>query len=358
MAMIDMTELESVLNEVLSPKSETQTSVPEPEPEVVENTLEPTDWEAHPDYEGVEWREISARELFNEVSLPNVLIKQYRGFDNTLPVPSIYAPHLASLTTIIKSEITGLKALLVGDTGCGKTSLLEYYAAVTGRPFFRVVWDESTDDQKLFGSLEVRTGESGTETYFNPSPLTRSMAYPSLVVMDELSAGTSGQTMLVNPLLDRRQITITTHDESASQVITAVDDWLVFATDNTAGNGDDLDLYNSRNILDQAIINRFDLYQKVPYAPESTERQLIHLFSEGAVDAEDGKKLAHFSAQCHKGFSDRTITTAFSVRNLMAICALVKAGDSVKEAIKLNYWARVAKSEQPDIAEMVRSIFG
>jgi MoxR-like ATPase len=288
-----------------------------------------------------------------------VYIKQYRGFTtNVLPVPEIYAPHIESLATIIKSEITGLKCLLVGDTGCGKTSLLEYYAACTGRPFFRQVWDESTDDQKLFGSLEVRTTESGAETYFNAAPLTRSMAFPAVAVMDELSAGTSSQTMLINPLLDRRQVTITTHDDTDSQVITAVDDWLVFATDNTAGNGDDLDLYNSRNILDQAIINRFDLYQKVPYAPESVERKLIKKFSDGAVSDDDAKKLAHFSALCHKGFSDRTITTAFSVRNLMAICALVKCGDTIQEAIKINYYTRVAKSEQADIAEMVRSVFG
>ena len=359
---LDFDELETLINGVMAEESG---PVPEAEPILAEEwmpvlLISSTPWSEHSDFSGVETRKVNAQELFNTTEVPNMLINQYRGFkQGVLPVPDIYEPNMDALSTIIKSEVAKLKAILIGDTGCGKTSLLEYYAAMTGRPFCRVVWDQSTDDSTLFGSLEVKSsGDGGMETYWNKSPLVKSMALPAIVVQDEISTGSAGQTMLLNPLLDRGQVTITSHDDNVSETIDAHPEWLVFATDNAAGNGDDLDLYNSRNVLDQAIINRFDLYQRVSYAPESVERRLITAFAGEAISDDDTRKLAKFSALCHKGFTDRQITTAFSVRNLMAICKLVSLGESLQSAIKINYFNRVAKSEQSDIAEMIRSIWG
>lgn len=356
MAMLDMQELQRVMDEALSK------DVEQKEEQLIDSSsieyIASTDWEEMEEFPGVSNRKIDARVLFGNDKLPAIAINEYRGFTNTLPVPDIYIPHLESLATIIESEATGLKAIFVGDTGCGKTSILEYYAAVTGRPFYRNSWDETMDDQKLYGSLEIRSTDKGPETYFNPAITTQSMKYPAICVQDELSRGSSSQTMMLNPLLDRSCITITSHDGETSHTVKAHPDWLIFATDNTAGNGDDMDLYNSSNVLDQAIINRFDLYQRVPYAPASVEARLIAKFAGDAISEADTNKLAHFSELCHKGFSERTLTTAFSVRNLQAICKLIVLGHSVKTAIKRNYVSRVAKSEQTDINEMIRSIWG
>ena len=179
-----------------------------------------------------------------------------------------------------------------------------------------------------------------------------------MTCLDEFSRANAEQTMLVNPLLDRRQVTVTSHDDVVSERVVAHEDWLVFGTDNTNGSGDDMDLYNSSNVLDEAIRNRFDIYSRVPYMSESAERKVIMALSGDVFTSEQAKQLAHFSALCHKGYADRKIRTAFSVRNLKAIIAMVMSGVSMKQAIDHNFTQRVAKAEQADISEMIRGIWG
>lgn len=363
MGEFDLDEIMSVIDEALGDSPTAAKSEIKTKP--LETTVfETTEWEAT-EWTGVTRRMVNAQEVFG-TGVPAVGLAQYEGFENKryahldVPtVPTVYEPCLTALGSLVLSCATGLKTMLVGDTGTGKTSLAEFFAAKLGRPFARIQFDEFMDDQKLIGSLEVRgTGDGASETYFNKSELVRAMAYPSVACMDEFSRGPSHVTMLANPILDRGSVTVTTHDDSASSKVQAVDDFFICATDNTNGTGDDMDLYNSSNVLDEAIRNRFDLYERVPYPSESVEREIIKQFTQGKLDDDLVRQLAHFSAMCHKGYTDRKIRTAFSIRNLKAISELMLQGVSVKDAIRFNFYNRVSKSEQPDIAEVVRSIFG
>lgn len=367
MSDFDLDDIVSVIDEALgnsskvepTTKSEIKTEY-KPVEEIVFETTEwmPTEWD------GVDKRMVNAREIFGP-DVPAVGLAQYRGFDGTdyqhldmPPVPEVYEPCLQALSSLVLSCATGLKCMLVGDTGTGKTSLAEYFAAMLGRPFARIQFDEFMDDQKLIGSLEVRgTGDGASETYFNKSELVRAMSYPTVACMDEFSRGPSHVTMLANPILDRGSVTVTTHDDSASAKVQSVDDFFICATDNTNGTGDDMDLYNSANVLDEAIRNRFDIYERVPYPSESIEREIIKQLTYGKLDDDTVRKLAHFSAMCHKGYTDREIRTAFSIRNLKAISEMLLQGVDVKSAIKYNFINRVSKSEQPDITELIRAIW-
>jgi len=206
----------------------------------------------------------------------------------------------------------------------------------------------------LFGSLEMR---AGGETYFNKSDLTKSISIPAIVCCDEIFAATSGTQMALNPLTDRRQIRVTSHDESVSETINAHPEWMVTFTDNTAGNGDGLDIYNTRSTSDQAMNNRIDMFVHVPYPSESAERRLITALAPD-LDIHEVRRLAKFSQECHKAFESRDITCGFSVRNLRAILGMISQHLTVKEAIGLNFINRVAKSEQSDVNTLVRSIWG
>ena len=313
----------------------------------------------HPDYEGVTYRKVMAWAVFpiEDWKAVDFEVTQYQGFEShPLGVPEIdpvYIPNQSALTVLLMSDHTDLKALLVGHPGTGKTSLLEYFAAMLGRPFVRFNFDQTTDDAKLFGSLELAEGK----TFFNKSDLTKSLSYPALLGMDEFSRANSFQTMLVNPLLDSKIVRVTSHDDSASEVVRAVEGWSVFGTDNTNGTGDDMDLYNSANVLDEAIRNRFDIFHTVPYMAETEERELIKHLSP-SLEESLVKKLAKASAMFHKGYADRSITSAFSIRNLKAVLKLHSAGCSLGQALTYNFVTRVSDTDRPDVQETIRSIFG
>ena len=326
-------------------------------------TITTGDWEPTA-WAGVEKRIVNSRDVFGP-NVPEVALTQYHGFNDTdhcrLPVPEIpkvYEPNKDGLSSLILANATGLKAMMFGDTGTGKTSLAEFFAAKLGRPFVRVVFDATTDDQKLYGSLEVKSVEGASETYFNKSDLSYSLDFPTVACMDEFSRANAEQTMLVNPLLDRYEVSVTSHDDSICQTIKADSDWFVCGTDNTNGTGDDMDLYNSANVLDEAIRNRFDIWARIPYPNQGTEMKIIDQLTDERMPNKEVINLAKFSQLCHKGYEERTLRTAFSVRNLIAICSLWERGIDLKTAVEMNFKSRVAKSEVSDVAETIRGIWG
>ena len=347
--------LDGKVKEHLTPEPE---HTPEPEPEVDLSGYAVPEWSEHSDLPGVMYRDISAAYLFSQPKLDPLVVRQYDGITEAgcpIVVPAVdpnYEPNVDMLKSLILNSRTGMKGMYIGHTGCGKTSGIEYFAAMTGRPFHRQEFDETLDDQKLYGSLELKPGE----TYHNKSDLVKSMAWPAICCLDEFSRATSTGSMLTNPLLDRRQARITSHDDEVSETINAIPEWMVVATDNTNGSGDDMDIYNAANVLDEAIRNRFDSFITVPYLSEGQERKLIGRLIPD-MGEEQVKKFAKFSQLCHKGFEDRKLTTAFSVRNLLAIGKYMSEGLDFPEALTINFTNRVSQDERQFVSELVSSIW-
>lgn len=298
---------------------------------------------------------VPARELFPMID-SDIPVRKY-SWDKLPPieipeVDPIYVPDVEALSTIITSAHLGLKAMLYGDTGSGKTSLLEYFAAMTKRPFARIQFDDMTDDQKLFGNLDLND-EGGT--YYNKSLMVQSFDWPTICTLDELSRATAAVTMLMNPVLDRGTVQIVSKGGEGA-VAKASKEFLIFATDNTVGNGDGLDVYNSSNVLDEAIRNRLHMYQRVPYPSKSVVADILTKI-DPCLSSNMKDKLVKFTGQLQQGFTERTITTAWSNRNLKAVVALLNAGMDVKEAITINYVNRVLDCEKEDVKEAMRVIF-
>lgn len=319
----------------------------------------PPAWEAHPDFPDVETRMVDAGWLFEITSLAGLEVQTYQGFteDNCpIPVPTkpeIYEPNPEQMKALVTTSNTGMIGMHTGHTGTGKTSGIEYFAAVTGRPFHRQECDQFTDDQKLFGSLEMK---AGGETYHNVSDLIRAMAFPSIVCIDEANALPSATQMSLNAFMDRKQVRITSHDDSVSETITGYKEFRIALTSNTNGSADDIDLYNTANVQDQAMINRVDLFVTVPYPSEGVERKIIAQLNPD-MDKEDVKRMAKFSQLMHRGFESREIGTAFSIRNLIALSKLTSTY-TLKEALEVNFLNRLAESDVQDVKETIRGLWG
>ena len=297
-----------------------------------------------------------ACEVFPELTGNETPVTTYH-WDTAPPIaiPEVdpyYVPDAKVLSTIITAGHLKLKLMTIGDTGTGKTSLLEYFAAKTGRPFVRQQFDNNLDDQKLFGCLEF--DEKGT--YFNKSLMVKSFDYPTVCVFDEFTRATSEITMLANPVLDRGTVTVTAKDGECAVAQTS-EDFLIFGTDNTAGNGDGMDIYNSSNVVDEAIRNRFDLYEHMDYPPKSVVTDIVERMSDGHLTDDEMTKIVAFTLLVQKGFKERTITTAWSTRNLKAIIPLVKVGYELKDAVEVNYLNRILESERADVEETMRVVF-
>lgn len=338
--------------EILNTRREaTKEEAPKAEPAKPVEALVATDWVDHGD--GKRSRSVPFSELFwAPKHYPDHLVRVFDGWAHE-EVPGIYIPPVKEFEQLSLGFHCGLKQNVVGPTGCGKTQMVEYYAAATGRPYMRISHDQAFDKCDVFGQVHI----TGGDTDFVPGRLPKCMDSPTLVLLDELTRATGGANMVYGPLLDRRELCLPELKDTEKAVIKPHEDWLICASDNTKGNGDDMDKYSESNVQDGAFLNRWDMVIEADYLTQAQEEKLLAALAPTMAKPEV-RSVAKFSALIHAGYKKGDIVTAFSPRNLQAIAKLCKAGVKTKEAIHMNYVSRVSKSEMTDVMECLRSTFG
>ncbi|XP_027334240.1 midasin [Abrus precatorius] len=151
--------------------------------------------------------------------------------------------HLANLARAVL--IKRYPVLLQGPTSSGKTSLVQYLAAITGHDFVRINNHEHTDLQEYLGSYITDT--SG-KLVFNEGVLVKAVRNGYWIVLDELNLAPSDVLEALNRLLDdNRELFV----PELQVTIKAHPDFMLFATQNPPT------LYGGRKMLSRAFRNRF-----------------------------------------------------------------------------------------------------
>lgn len=135
--------------------------------------------------------------------------------------------------------------LLQGPTSSGKTSLVRYLAALTGREFVRINNHEHTDLQEYLGSYVT---DSTGKLVFHEGVLVRAVRSGSWIVLDELNLAPSDVLEALNRLLDdNRELFV----PELQETIRAHPNFMLFATQNPPT------MYAGRKMLSRAFRNRF-----------------------------------------------------------------------------------------------------
>ncbi|KAK4741715.1 hypothetical protein SAY87_025303 [Trapa incisa] len=135
--------------------------------------------------------------------------------------------------------------LLQGPTSSGKTSLVRYLAAVSGREFVRINNHEHTDLQEYLGSYVT---DSTGKLVFHEGVLVRAVREGNWIVLDELNLAPSDVLEALNRLLDdNRELFV----PELQETIKAHPAFMLFATQNPPT------VYAGRKMLSRAFRNRF-----------------------------------------------------------------------------------------------------
>ncbi|XP_028119149.1 midasin-like [Camellia sinensis] len=135
--------------------------------------------------------------------------------------------------------------LLQGPTSSGKTSLVQYLAAITGHEFVRINNHEHTDLQEYLGSYI--TDASG-RLAFHEGVLVKAVRNGHWIVLDELNLAPSDVLEALNRLLDdNRELFV----PELQETVRAHPDFMLFATQNPPT------FYGGRKMLSRAFRNRF-----------------------------------------------------------------------------------------------------
>lgn len=135
--------------------------------------------------------------------------------------------------------------LLQGPTSVGKTTMIEYLAALTGHKCIRINNHEQTDVEEYLGSYV--TSSTGQLVY-QDGLLVQALRQGCWIILDELNLAPSDVLEALNRLLDdNKELLIS----ETGELLTPKEGFRLFATQNPPG------LYGGRKPLSRAFRNRF-----------------------------------------------------------------------------------------------------
>lgn len=279
----------------------------------------------------------------------------------------------ADAPIIEKAILERMTVLLVGPTGCGKTTLFELLLAKHARSFYHMSLHGEMSVDDFFGSREIRNGQ----TVFHFAPTSQAMIDKVPLIINELDAAPPEILFCLQRPLERKDVVLTCTSGSDGRPL-RLDPWNdgqsttaqgtfgpytsqfdILATANTIGRGDDTGLYRGTNTLNEAFLDRFDLVLFLDYPPESHEVSI--LTNRLGIDERTATKIVDVANMARKAFNkDRsTMSTTFSVRKALNWAKVIKRlGLSPEHAFKITVADRAPNMDKVRLVEFFNRVFG
>lgn len=270
-------------------------------------------------------------------------------------INSDYVPfgHYEDVMKIIQSEMFA-PIVLTGNTGTGKTEMIEQICAKLKRECLRVNFTEMTDEDSLIGTWRLvnRDGQSTME--WQDGPVIVALKRGAVLLLDEMDCGTAKTMCLQSPLEGKGKF--------IDRIITKIPNSLRFnivATCNTKGKGSDDGRFIGTRVMNEAMLDRFDFWFEVDYAPRAVEKKILlkRMKSFGNVDEKFADCLTKWSESIRKGFNDGAFNEVITTRRLINICKAYSIFGCKQKALSMTL-ARFDKDTQTAFISFYNKIDG
>lgn len=171
------------------------------------------------------------------------------------------------LKQLILSQSTGEHLWFGGEKGTGKSETARQFAARTGRNYVRINFHKYTSAEDYLGAVGLVNGA----TVFQPKDFLMAYTTPSTVILlDEVTNADAGELAPLNGFLEPNSAV-----SYGGAVRRKANGVLVFAADNTLGNGDDSGRYAGTRTMNSALIDRFARVVRFEYLPMKQEVEAV-----------------------------------------------------------------------------------
>lgn len=244
------------------------------------------------------------------------------------------------------------RMLLTGPTGSGKTSIVEQVSARLNLPVTRINADGDMTRGDLVGEWKIK----GDSMYFMYGLLPMAMKRGHVFIVDEWDAAPPHVNMVLQAVLEGKPLVITETAES----ITPHDDFRIFATANTVGQGDSSGIYNGTNHQNFATIDRFTMVEYIDYPDVDIERNILtkKLYTGGIDDREAIGKLIDVANKVRKAFKAEEIRVTMSTRSIVNIAKKMTDFGDISRAYKIAYLNKLNSDDRTFVTEIIQRVWG
>lgn len=282
-------------------------------------------------------KDIKALPAMQTFTFGNIPVPVINSTDALVPKSSI-EPILSDedQRALAVALLHNMSALLIGETGTGKTSAVKYLAYKRKQPYVRVNMTGYTTPDELIGSKSVKAGE----TYYEHGIITDAMNRGAILVIDEINATTPDCLFILHGLLDDdRRITLPN-----GEVITPHENFRVFATCNPD--------YEGTKSMNRAFLDRFPIILTVNQLDPVNEKNLI--VERTHIPDAVANMLVVTATLARKEYADGKINTFISTRALLAVGKLMASGLDHTHAYRTVI---VEKSQNKDERQVLLDFF-
>lgn len=215
-----------------------------------------------------------------------------------------------------------------GDSGNGKSKMIEQACAKKKREQIRVQINIETTEDDLIGGFRLVEGD----TIFVKGPVIKAMEAGSILMIDEIDRG-SNLLLCLQGVLEGTPFLI----KKTGEVIIPQPGFNIIATGNSKGRGDDTGKFDS-NILDEAFLERFRILLQQEYPSASIEKKILaaKMKAEDVYDPVLLDRLVLWIDGLRKSMAEGSIDTCISTRRSCGIVETFAIFGDIDEAIDLG----------------------
>lgn len=208
---------------------------------------------------------------------------------------------------VIHALAEGESLMLIGDSGVGKSKLIQYLAQETNTPLIAPSGHGEVTAESLLGCMTAVSGS----TVWQDGVLPTAMRKGYWLMIEEINAIDPGVAKVLNELLDNRSITITIAGRPRA-VKAAKGFRLICAT-----NPPDNPIYKGIESMSFELMDRFDAVVWLDYLSPGREAEVVAGRS-GYDDPANIKKMVEFANNVREGMRKGEIFGTVTTRGLIS----------------------------------------
>ncbi len=305
-----------------------------------------------------EWKELG------KDGHPDFNVPDYRKHafpDNLTPYIPTESDYRASPKLIYDAVLAfaaGSVTHVVGWPGTGKSNGLPVLMAQRlGLPLLRLGLNKKGmmfDD--LIGREAIKQSVDGTVTGHRDGVLLNWVEHPCIILADEFSRANAEISNGLMSFMERGGSLIVENRDTP--VIKRHEHCWIIASDNVKGLGDGAGKFVGTDMVDNAVLDRFEVTLEVDYLSEKQQLALIDMWFPG-FPANEAKKLVKFGMLIQQGYKKDTLPVSFSPRALKECARYACLHQSTALAVQKVVVAKFAEeADVQAVKEMYRTAFG